>query len=235
VQYVDIPGADGSIDITESLAGRPVYSDREGTLDFIVLNDFNVDNYNYTWIDVYTSIMQYLHGKHMRMILEDDPNYYYDGRFEVNNWTSGANNSTISINYRLSPYKYETVNLLTASDFEIGSLEVASGTGEIVEAQSTTRARLKAPPKPYSAGDSIRISSKFSMDVAMYEGTAENPVSKRMLFSAYMNGNGYTFTDSGFYRVNVYRSYDIIYGRAITQEDIEEMAAAINFYKGGVL
>lgn len=238
VQYVDIPGADGSIDLTESLAGRPVYSDREGSLDFIVLNDFNVDNYRYNWIDVYTSIMRHLHGRRMKMILEDEPNYYYEGRFEVNSWKSDANNSTITIDYHLSPYKYEITTLLTADDLEIGSLGTreTGGTLEILEIDSTTNmARLKAPPRPYSAGDVIRVANRnYGIDVAIYGGTAENPTPKNFVWSAYMTGNGYTFTDSGFYRFNVHKS-SYVTGEPVTQDDLATFASIVSVYKGGVL
>lgn len=237
VQYVDIPGADGSIDLTESLAGRPVFSDREGSLDFIVLNDLNVDNYNYNWIEVYTSIMQYLHGRRMKMILEDEPNYYYEGRFDVNNWSSDQNNSTISINYHLSPYKYEVTSLITAADLEIGSLGTrgSGGSFEIIEIDDTTNMARLASMRVYSAGDSIRVTNRnCQFDLAMYGGTIENPTSKAFVWAAYMNGNSYTFTDSGFYRFNIrYNNY--ITGTPVTQDDLEVFAQAINFYKGGVL
>jgi hypothetical protein len=39
------------------------------------------------------------------MILQDDPDYYYEGRYTVGNWESGASNSAISISYQLDPYK----------------------------------------------------------------------------------------------------------------------------------
>ena len=35
--YVDIPGSSGSLDLTEVLTGKPLYSDRNGSFDFIVL------------------------------------------------------------------------------------------------------------------------------------------------------------------------------------------------------
>ena len=238
VQYVDIPGADGSIDLTESLAGRPVYSDREGSLDFIVLNDFNVDNYNYNWIDVYTDIMRYLHGRRMKMVLEDDPNYYYEGRFEVNSWKSDANNSTIAIDYHLSPYKYEVTTLLTAADLEIGSLGTNGTEGtdsfRIVELSSDYMARLKAPPHAYAAGDVFRTNSPYTFDLALYSGTAANPVAKKFVWAAYMHGNSYTFTDSGFFRFNIHKpSY--ITQETVTQEELVRMAASISLFKGGVL
>ncbi|MBE6724980.1 MAG: hypothetical protein E7576_07270 [Ruminococcaceae bacterium] len=119
-QYVDIPGADGSIDLTESLAGRPVFSDRQGSFEFIVLNDFNLDNYSYDWNSVYTAVLSYLHGKRMRMVLEDDPTYFYEGRFSVNGWKSDANNSKITIDYVVGPYKYPVSN--GANDYTGGIL-----------------------------------------------------------------------------------------------------------------
>ena len=37
---IEIPGADGFIDLSESLTGYPVYSNREGSFEFVVMNDF---------------------------------------------------------------------------------------------------------------------------------------------------------------------------------------------------
>ena len=38
--YIDIPGADGSLDISTALTGYPVYNDRVGSIEFIVMNDY---------------------------------------------------------------------------------------------------------------------------------------------------------------------------------------------------
>ena len=99
-RYVDIPGADGSIDLTDALTGYPVYENREGTVEFIVVNDYG------QWQDRYSEIMGYLHGRSMRAILEDDPGYYYEGRFAVDEWASEENWSRITIAYNLAPYKH---------------------------------------------------------------------------------------------------------------------------------
>lgn len=236
VQYVDIPGADGSIDLTESLAGRPVFEDREGSLEFIVLNDFNVDNYQYNWIDVYTSIMQYLHGQRMTMVLDDEPDYFYEGRFTVNSWKSDQNNSTITIDYRLSPYKYPVLTRFTEEDLTIGALVYNESTHVISEVTSDKAcAMTKASSiRPYSAGDSIRVDSKFRFDVAMYSGTAENPVGKDFAWHAHMIDNRYTFADNGFYRLNIYTANRYI-PVPLTDADLVRMAAAIHYFSGGVL
>ena len=100
VKTLDIPGGDGLIDLSTSLTGYPVYQNRTGSIEFIVLNDFR------PWQIAYSDIMGYLHGKTMQAILEDDPGYYYEGRFTVNSWKSEKNWSKITIDYSVGPYKW---------------------------------------------------------------------------------------------------------------------------------
>lgn len=101
-KYIDIPGSNGILDLTESLTSFPVYENREGDIEFFVLNDFE------DWQVLYSEIMDYIHGRRMRAVLEDDPAYYYEGRFTVKNWKSEAYWSKIVITYNVSPYKYKT-------------------------------------------------------------------------------------------------------------------------------
>lgn len=100
-QYVDIPGADGHLDLSEALTRYPVYENREGNLEFIVMNGYG------DWSARYSEIADYLHGRTMQVILEDDPGYYYEGRLFVEDWSSPSDGtwSTISIGYNLQPYK----------------------------------------------------------------------------------------------------------------------------------
>ena len=99
--YVDIPGANGHLDLSEVVSGEVVYEARTGSLEFIV------DNGHKEWHDLYSEIMNYLHGKTMRAVLEDDPTFYYEGRFSVNQWKSEPHNSKITIDYTVNPYKLE--------------------------------------------------------------------------------------------------------------------------------
>ncbi len=97
---VDIPGSDGSIDLTESLTGYVKYENRKGSFEFKVHTKED-------WVEVYSSILDYLHGQRMKIILEDDPGYYYYGRAYVNQWKSSKNYSLIVIEAEVDPYKYE--------------------------------------------------------------------------------------------------------------------------------
>lgn len=96
---IEIPGGDGALDLTNVLAGRPLYKNRTGSIEFYADNDFQ------DWAVLYSEIMVYLHGQKMRAVLEDDPNYYYEGRFAVNAWKSNKDRSSITIDYDVNPYK----------------------------------------------------------------------------------------------------------------------------------
>lgn len=98
-KFIEIPGADAMLDLTTYLTGRPNYGQRQGSINFLVAN--NIEN----WETIREKMVRVLHGKRIKMKLEDDPGYYYEGRFTVGNWESGASNSAISINYQLDPYK----------------------------------------------------------------------------------------------------------------------------------
>lgn len=98
---VEVPGANGLLDLSEALTGYPIYNNRTGSIKFHVLNNKE------PWQVLYNKIANYLHGKKNTMVLEDDPDYYYYGRYTVT-WTSNNDGtwSDIEIGYTLDPYKY---------------------------------------------------------------------------------------------------------------------------------
>lgn len=101
--YVDLPGGDGVLDLTEVLAGRPTYNNRTGSWTFYVMNGFQ------DWHELYSNIMVYLQGREYDVILEDDPGYRYHGRFQVDRWQSDPTWSKIVISYNLGPYKKDVI------------------------------------------------------------------------------------------------------------------------------
>lgn len=127
--YISIPGKeDGPIDFSTYLTGSIQYGNRSGTFEFLV------DNGHEYWEDIRYKIVNYLHGKELKMVLEDDPSYYYKGVFTLNEWKSESWNSSISINYILEPYKYLIASgsswLWDPFNFETGNTsDVASNKG----------------------------------------------------------------------------------------------------------
>ena len=105
---VEIPGREeGPIDLGNYLTGGPVYGDRSGSWQFLVANDYE------GWVTITDKIAQYLHGKRLKCVFEDEPDYYYEGRFSVNEWKSGNWNSSVVIDYVLSPEKHTVASLST--------------------------------------------------------------------------------------------------------------------------
>lgn len=97
--YIDIPGMDGALDYSEVLSGIK-YNNRQGSWEFLVLNGYT------EWSNRYSEIMNYLQGRRFRVVLEDDPFYFYMCRLSLNSWQSDKDWSKIVIDYIAEPYKY---------------------------------------------------------------------------------------------------------------------------------
>lgn len=115
-KYVDIPGRSGSLDLSEYLTGtNPTYSDRSGGFEFVVIREYGgivIDNRS--WIERKRELVNFFDGSIMNVKLEDDPSYYYTGRITVENWQTGDAFSSVTINYRLKPFKYDSTTELEA-------------------------------------------------------------------------------------------------------------------------
>lgn len=99
---VEVYGANSIIDLTEVPRGFPTYQNRTGSLTFYV----DGSDKDFNWVNTYDKIIDYLHGFSMKMMLADDPNNYYYGRFDISGWNPGSHVNEITINYDLDPYKY---------------------------------------------------------------------------------------------------------------------------------
>lgn len=106
--FKDIPGADGQLDYTEVLAGLK-YQMRQGSWEFYVVWSGK------PWADRYSEIIRFIQGKKCKIILDDDPNYYYSGRVAVNNVKPDEKYSTITFDYIVEPYKFP---LISTSEYD---------------------------------------------------------------------------------------------------------------------
>lgn len=145
--YIEIPGGNGSLDLSVVLLGEPLYNNREGSVEFYVMHDEWLKDEK-SWADSYSEVMSYIHGNRFKATLEDDPNFYYEGRWTVNDWKTDMF-TKITLDYNLYPYKFkqdETVIQRTingTTDVEITSdrmtvvptiiAEIASGDSLRVE------------------------------------------------------------------------------------------------------
>lgn len=116
--YIDLPGSDGQIDLTESLTGEVKYKNRTIKCEFTVVDARE------RWSDIYSEVMDYLHGQRVKIIFDEDPFYYYVGRAEINEWKSDKVTSTLVIEANVEPYKLELISSLedwTWDDFNFNT------------------------------------------------------------------------------------------------------------------
>jgi len=100
VRKIDIEGADSSLDYTDYF-GEPKFEDVTHKFDFsttVPQSEF---------LSLYSRIKNALHGKKMRIVLDDDPLFYYLGRVSVLPFTTDRNIGLVSIECDCEPYKYK--------------------------------------------------------------------------------------------------------------------------------
>lgn len=76
LNLVEIPGADGAVDMTEQPAGRVTYSTRKITWTFALYPGEN-------WDAKHRQVSNALNGRRCNITLDTDPDYYYQGRLSV--------------------------------------------------------------------------------------------------------------------------------------------------------
>lgn len=100
--YVDVPGMNGSLDLTEAENGGVVYEMR--TLKF----SFDARNCNYyDWAALLSKIANAIQGKEQKIILDTDPGYYYTGRCQVSTKKSNEVLAEVVIECTCDPFKID--------------------------------------------------------------------------------------------------------------------------------
>lgn len=99
--YVDVDGRDGSLDLTEALTGEVKYETRKGTYKFVDINGTYQERE-----DRITEILKTLHGRELKIMIDDDELHYMLGRCTI---TALANNNAyceMTIETKCEPWKY---------------------------------------------------------------------------------------------------------------------------------
>lgn len=95
--FVDIPGGNGSVDLTEAL-GQVKYQNRECTFTFTA---FPQDDFE----EKKREVSNLLNGKRCRIVLDKDPDYFWEGRCKINEYQSNKNIRKIVVGATVAPYK----------------------------------------------------------------------------------------------------------------------------------
>lgn len=181
--YVQIPGRDGSIDLTEAL-GEVRYTNRQLIFQFDIFQNAE------EWWKLKQTISSYLHGRKRKIILDVDPNYYYEGRCSVTSFYHETTVGHITVECECLPYKMMTAETVisknvTATDTIILNnqrktvMPTVKATGDIVfkfedkqfSISSTTT--LQSPDFMLKEGNNIVtiVSGSGSITFTYREGT----------------------------------------------------------------
>lgn len=158
---ISVPLRDGSIDLTESLTNDVKYNDRKINMTFSVIHPME------QWSDKVSEIENYLHGKRMKVVFDDDQNFYYMGRLKVNEWSSQKSIGKLVIECIADPYKYDVQGdwLWDPFDFENDCI---SESENITVSGSTSVVIVGKRKKTYPT-----ITASAAMSVS-YNGTTYN-------------------------------------------------------------
>lgn len=123
---IDVPGGDGSIDMTEA-NGRAAYSDREG----LELLFYFIENDRPSWFHKQSEVATYVHGKKVKLILDDEPDHYYIARLSVNGKRLNPLIGEITMTGTAEPFKCDLQSsqeewLWDAFNFETGVIRQLS-------------------------------------------------------------------------------------------------------------
>lgn len=144
VRKIDIEGADSSLDFTEFF-GEPKYEDQKHKFEFSTIVP------QARFMEQFSIIKNALHGKMKRIILDDDPLYYYTGRLSVSSFTNERNIGHITIEADCEPYKYKLEKTVVS--------RAVNGTEAII----LTNGRKRAVPE-------VTIVSEGSLNIVFQVG-----------------------------------------------------------------
>ena len=99
--YIQVPGRDGLIDVSETVAGRPIFKKRSISIVVGALHN------RMDWDSVMSGIRNKIHGRVCHIIFDNDITYYWRGRVSVNSFDRSRRLGTFKIEMpNADPYKY---------------------------------------------------------------------------------------------------------------------------------
>lgn len=162
LNLIDIPGTDGSVDMSELPAGRVVYHDRTLTWTYAL---YPGDD----WHTKHRQVSNALNGKRCRIILDDDPGNYFTGRLTVKKYNTDRTLRQITVTATCSPWILKRSQTIVRADLssEFQAIVLSNGkkpaipTIEVTTASTIQWGELTAE---------IEAGSFTSLDIELQEG-----------------------------------------------------------------
>lgn len=99
--YVELDGANGSLDLTEALTGEVAYRDRTVVASFWTSEGTHAER-----LQVLRKITTALHGRKVKIIEPDDPDHYFLGRVVIKAQAQSQVHMELSLEAICDPWRY---------------------------------------------------------------------------------------------------------------------------------
>ena len=97
--YVDIPGAHGAMDLTETLTGKVQYKNRKLEMESVTRSGQE------DWSALYSDMLSELHSQIKSSTLDDGPAHYYRGRVTVSDPERHKSLVVLKMTAEVEPFK----------------------------------------------------------------------------------------------------------------------------------
>ena len=203
-KYIEIPGRNGLLDVSEVVAGRQIYTSRQIEVELSGIREKK------NWDSVMSSFRNKINGKVCRIIFDNDRAHYWRGRITIKDFSSLLRVGTFKIDIpNADPYKYELFSstepwLWDPFNFETG---IITYIGAITVSGSET---VTLPHGHMPTCPDFVVSNKTSSTFTVTYGseTFELSTGSNKIPSIYVGGDDdveLTFTGSAIVEI-VYRS-----------------------------
>lgn len=99
--YIEVPGLNGLIDLSEAITGRPTFKKRTLKVVLKRIHDRK------SWDSIISDLRNKIHGRVVKISFSNDPAYYWYGRIYVSNFTREYKRGTVELTIpECDPYKY---------------------------------------------------------------------------------------------------------------------------------
>lgn len=116
-EEIEIPGRSGTLDLTETLTGFPVFENRKIEFNFHYVGENHSGKQ--------AELSRLLHGNKMKIVIDDDNTNYYLGRLSVDCNVESRSYMSVTITADCDPYKY---SMLSSVDrYEWDTFNLVSG------------------------------------------------------------------------------------------------------------
>lgn len=101
-KYLQIPGRNGQLDLSQTISGRPIFISREIKINLAGTR------FRTNWDAVISTFRNAIAGRVCRITFDNDPSYFWKGKVDVKGFESVMNLGTFSIELpEADPYKYD--------------------------------------------------------------------------------------------------------------------------------